>query len=233
MERHSRYSGSTRLPIWRDANRLLVEIETAVRAFPRHHKYTVGRELRVLAMRVCRLLARALAAADEQRLASVRQLLDKVGDLKITIQLARGVQAFAGFAASERSATLAVAIGQQGGAPDCAVFPRSASGRNPGPEDDPGGCRYHCAPAGPGANGWLFAPGMKANRRLPHEWRLVRELRRSGVEFLVGLAERQFVEQRLVGPFQQWQRQQQPCPVGAFRKVSGRRLVCLFRLWRC
>ena len=46
----------------------------------------------------------------------MRQLLDTVGDLKITIQLAREVRAFAGFAAFERSATLAVAIGKQGGA---------------------------------------------------------------------------------------------------------------------
>ena len=150
-QQHTRHPGSTRLPIWRDANRLLVEIETAVRAFPRYHKYTVGSDLRVLAMRVCRLLARALAATGEQRLAYVRQLLDTVGDLKITIQLAREVQAFAGFAAFERSATLAVAIGKQG-APGCAVFPQPAPGRNPGPEDDPGVCRDHCAPAGPGAN---------------------------------------------------------------------------------
>ena len=116
MERHSSTSGSTRLPIWCDANRLLVEIETAVRAFPRYHKYTVGGDLRVLAMRVCRLLARALTPTGEQRLASVRQLLDTLGDLKITIQLAREVQAFAGFAAFERSATLAVALGKQRGA---------------------------------------------------------------------------------------------------------------------
>ena len=117
MERqHTRHSGSTRLPIWRNANRLLVEIETAVRAFPRYHIDTVGSDLRVLAMRVCRLLARALAAAGEQRLASVRQLLDTVGDLNRTIQLAREVQAFSGFAAFERSATLAVALGKLGGA---------------------------------------------------------------------------------------------------------------------
>ena len=32
------------LPIWRDANRLLVIIEEAVRHFPRYHKYTLGTE---------------------------------------------------------------------------------------------------------------------------------------------------------------------------------------------
>ncbi len=34
------------LPIWRDATRMLVEIEQAVRRFPRYHKYTLGSELR-------------------------------------------------------------------------------------------------------------------------------------------------------------------------------------------
>ena len=100
----TRHSGSTRLPIWRDANRLLVEIETSVRAFSRYQKYTVGSDLRVLVMRVCRLLVQALAALGEQRLAYVRQLLDTVGDLKETIQTARELRAFAGFAAFERIA---------------------------------------------------------------------------------------------------------------------------------
>jgi len=30
------------LPIWRDAMRLAVEMELAVRGFPRYHKYTLG-----------------------------------------------------------------------------------------------------------------------------------------------------------------------------------------------
>lgn len=34
------------LPIWRDANRLLIEIEQAVRKFPRYHKYALGSDLR-------------------------------------------------------------------------------------------------------------------------------------------------------------------------------------------
>ncbi|MBP6809444.1 MAG: four helix bundle protein [Chromatiaceae bacterium] len=47
------------LPIWRDANRLLLAIEQAVRVFPRYHKYTLGSELRRQAMQVCRLIMRA------------------------------------------------------------------------------------------------------------------------------------------------------------------------------
>jgi len=34
------------MPLWRDANRLLLAIEEAVRHFPRYHKYTLGTDLR-------------------------------------------------------------------------------------------------------------------------------------------------------------------------------------------
>ncbi len=33
------------LPLWRDAQRFLLEVELAVRAFPRYHKYTLGSDL--------------------------------------------------------------------------------------------------------------------------------------------------------------------------------------------
>ena len=49
----------TRLPLWRDSQQLLVSVEQAAREFSRHHKYTVGGDLRRLAMEVCRLVARA------------------------------------------------------------------------------------------------------------------------------------------------------------------------------
>ena len=32
-------------PIWRDAEKLLIEVELAVRNFPRYHKYSLGTEL--------------------------------------------------------------------------------------------------------------------------------------------------------------------------------------------
>ncbi len=34
------------LPIWRDATRLRLTIEEAVRLFPQYHQYTLGTELR-------------------------------------------------------------------------------------------------------------------------------------------------------------------------------------------
>ena len=55
------------MPIYRDCNNLLLEIEKAVRNFPRYHKYTVGSDLRRQGMSVCRLLVRALEARLWQR----------------------------------------------------------------------------------------------------------------------------------------------------------------------
>ena len=49
-----------RLPLWRDANRLLLEIELAVKTFSRYHKYTIGSDMRRQAMGVIRLIVRAL-----------------------------------------------------------------------------------------------------------------------------------------------------------------------------
>jgi hypothetical protein len=34
------------IPLWRDSNHCLLEVERAVRQFPRYHKYTLGSELR-------------------------------------------------------------------------------------------------------------------------------------------------------------------------------------------
>jgi len=103
-------------PIWRDANRLLLEIEQAVRCFPRYHKYAAGGDLRRQAMVLCQSVSRALSASGDSRLLQVRKLLVAVDDLKITIQLAKSLQAFASFTAFQRVAELAVGIGKQGGA---------------------------------------------------------------------------------------------------------------------
>ncbi len=113
---NSRQYKPERLPIWRDSQQLLLQIEVAVRGFPRYHKYTVGAELRRQAMRVCQILSRAIAAHNEQRIRRVQQLLEVLGDLKITVQLAKELKAFASFRAFGEIAELTVAIGKQGGA---------------------------------------------------------------------------------------------------------------------
>lgn len=59
------------IPIWRDANQLLLEIEQVVRHFPRYHKYTLGSELR------------------QQAQVLLPQLVIAVDDLKIQVQSAK------------------------------------------------------------------------------------------------------------------------------------------------
>mgnify|MGYP003964623867 FL=1 len=103
-----------RYPIWRDANRLLVEIERAVRGFPRYHKYPLGSELRRQAMTICRLISRAIS--DKQRqYHHLERLKLAVDDLKTQIQLAKELQVFSSFTQFQTLSELAVAVGRQSG----------------------------------------------------------------------------------------------------------------------
>lgn len=102
------------LPIWRDANRLLLAIEQAVRVFPRYHKYTLGTELRRQAMQVCRLIMRAADQRAEQA-RWLGQLVTAIDDLKLSVQLAKELEAFRSFKEFQTVAELAVAVGKQSG----------------------------------------------------------------------------------------------------------------------
>lgn len=98
-------------PLWRDASRFLLEVEQAVRGFPRYHKYTLGSELRQHAMKICRLVARAAQVNDkQQRAILLEQLVWQVEDTKMTVQLAKELEAFASFAQFQRLAEQAVGL---------------------------------------------------------------------------------------------------------------------------
>ena len=101
-------------PIWRDANRLLLEVEQAVKHFPRYHKYTLGTELRQKAMLICQLVARAWREKT-QNLVILKQLVATIDDLKIQLQLGKELQVFQNFSVFERLATLTVTVGKQSG----------------------------------------------------------------------------------------------------------------------
>lgn len=105
---------SNKAPIWRDAQRLLVLTEDAVRRFPRYHKYTLGSDLRRQAMQVCRLVNRAWR--DPQgRLRHVEHLVMAVDEFKLLLQLGKEVRAFSGFGQFQQLAELAVGLGKQSG----------------------------------------------------------------------------------------------------------------------
>ena len=101
-------------PIWRDANRLLLVIEQAVRRFPRYHKYTLGADLRRQAMDLCRRIHRALAASDNQA-DKVSAVIAAVDDLKLSVQLGKELAAFRNFQEFQTIVELAVSVGRQGG----------------------------------------------------------------------------------------------------------------------
>ena len=85
------------IPIWRDANNLLLLIEQAVKHFPRYHKYTLGSELRSQAMLICRLISRSWHHKS-QAYRLLPQLVDAVDDLKIQVQLAKELHVWRNFA---------------------------------------------------------------------------------------------------------------------------------------
>lgn len=108
--------GYRSLPLWRDAQRLLLDVERVVRGFPRYHKYTLGSELRRQAMDISRLVARAAQQHEPQaRLPWLEQLVWKVEDLKMSLQLGSQLQVFASFAQFQRLAEQAVVLGKQSG----------------------------------------------------------------------------------------------------------------------
>lgn len=131
-----------RLPIWRDANRLLVELEQAVRGFSRYHKYTIGSELRTTAMRLCQSIHRAQSRS-RSRVKLIQHISELVDDIKLQIQLARELKAFANFAQFQRVVELAVSLGRQAGG--WLRQARAEAGRRHAASRDP----IHCAPTSP------------------------------------------------------------------------------------
>ena len=116
--------GRQQLPIWRDANRLLVEVETVVRSFSRYHKYSLGTDLRKQAMNLCRLISVALRDL-HHRATSVERLILAIDDIKVLIQLGKEIKAYQNFSQFQRLVELAVSLGKQGGA-----WLRHLSGKN-------------------------------------------------------------------------------------------------------
>jgi hypothetical protein len=96
------------------AERLLVEIEQAVRRFPRYHKYAVGAELRAQMRDVVRCANRAWRDM-QGRDRWLSQLSYAVDDLKLSLQLAKQVQAFTSFKQFEALARLVSDLGRQCG----------------------------------------------------------------------------------------------------------------------
>lgn len=97
------------------AERVLVEIEEAVRMFPRYHKYAIGSELRSRARGTAQAACRVWRDV-EQRTERFRQLEVAIDDLKLELQTAQRLKAFRRFAQFEVIARNVSSLGRQFGA---------------------------------------------------------------------------------------------------------------------
>jgi len=103
---------SKNFPIWRDAQHLMVAVEHGVRQFSRYHKYTLGTELRQMAMQVLSNTTHAINQK-ERRQQWVNRLVLVIEELKLKIQIGKTLNAFASFSVFEKLAKLAVGIAKQ------------------------------------------------------------------------------------------------------------------------
>jgi hypothetical protein len=100
-------------PIVKLAERMLLEIERAVRHFSRYHKYQHGAVLRERAMRVAE--AAHLAWRERGAVHRIEQLVDAVDSLKIALQLGQQIKAFASWRQFEALGRLHTELGRQCG----------------------------------------------------------------------------------------------------------------------
>ena len=101
-------------PIVKLAQRLQAELEEAVRRFPRYHKYAHGATLRAQAMEVTQTAWRAWQRRGE-RVELLEQLVLKMDDLKLSIQLGKDIRAFRSFGEFTRIWQTAIELGRQCG----------------------------------------------------------------------------------------------------------------------
>jgi hypothetical protein len=87
-------------PIAKVSERLHLDIELAVRRFPRYHRYQVGADLRRQVADVRRLVDRAWRDHAKQ-LHWTQQLVWAIDELRLTMQMGSQLHAFASFAQFE------------------------------------------------------------------------------------------------------------------------------------
>ena len=114
-------------PILKLSERLVGEIEQAVRGWPRYHKYAHGTTLRTQAIEVLQLANRAWRTRNE-RSEWTGKLVWAVDDLKQCLQIGKQIKAFASFAQFEAIHLLAEDLGRQCGGwhkQQCEKHPKS------------------------------------------------------------------------------------------------------------
>jgi hypothetical protein len=99
------------LPIYRKSFDVLLWIENALRGSSRHHKYSIGSDLRTPARSVVRRNVRTNQQRD--RRTQLEQLRDTIEELLNLIRLTKETRAFASLAAYQFCANEALQIGRR------------------------------------------------------------------------------------------------------------------------
>lgn len=137
-------------PIARLARRVRRDIEKAVEHFPRFHRYSVGKELHEGARAVAHWVHRAWRDRTQQ-LAHVRALVLAIDDLKVSMQLAQDVHAFASLRQFEAIYRLVSDLGRQSGGWLKALHSSGQNGRASAPDQRAQKLSSQAAPAGASA----------------------------------------------------------------------------------
>jgi hypothetical protein len=99
------------LPIYKSSYDLCLYLEQIVPNFSRHHKYSIGADLKDGAREVLKLVVRANSRSDkEQTLLELREVLE---ELKVLIRLCHDIKAFPNFNSFEHAISLVTEIAKQ------------------------------------------------------------------------------------------------------------------------
>jgi len=99
------------LPIYKTAYDLCLYLGQIVRNFSRHHKYTLGADLRDTSRRALKLVVRANAR--REKVPVLLELREELEELKVLLRLGQDVKAFANFQAFEHAIGQVVKIAKQ------------------------------------------------------------------------------------------------------------------------
>jgi retron-type reverse transcriptase len=119
-------------PIAQLAERLMLDIELAVRRFPRYHRYAAGSDLRAKALAIATLTHRAWRDRPRQR-EHAWNLVWAIDELKIQLQLCSRLRAFTSLAQFEALFRSARELGKQAGG-----WYRQLTGQHPKGQDAQG-----------------------------------------------------------------------------------------------
>ena len=105
-------------PVVTEAERLMAEVESAVGAMPRKHRYTLGQSLRTLALESTISAHDAWRAvrAPQQQMHHLGKLIAHNDRLKLYLQTGHRLQAFTSRGRFESLAVIASNVGRQAGA---------------------------------------------------------------------------------------------------------------------